>query len=452
MKFVAAVLLTMALTATAADARHGKKIYVRGEGSSAIDAVTDAEGTMVIPATVLRCVNCHDYDGRGKAEGGVKPSNLQWAELTKTYAIGSRTHPPYTPSTLKRAITMGIDPAGNELDRVMPRYRMSARDADDLVAYLQTLGLVSDPGLSDEAIRIGVLLSPDRTRAAVVRDVVSGFFESINRAGGLYGRRVDLRFAELPATSGQRRDAAETFLDVEQPFALTAVSLLGAEESLAPLLESRELPSIAAFSGDAPEQRYLFRLLGSSAQELAALRAFAENDALEVQSTTPLDAMRTAKNVLLISNRLEDVLRAASALPNPPRILVPSSFAGEALFSAPAALDRRIVVALPSAPSHITTAGIRELQALTPRADANPQTAAAALTAAKVMAEALRRSGRDLSREKLVETLEGFYNVPTALTPPISFGPLSRVGTRGAWLAEVDLQTKTLVNGRWQTP
>lgn len=450
----AALSFLLAIAAFAADPQHGKKIYVRGEGSAPIEAVMDAEGAMVVPATILRCVNCHDYDGRGKREGGVQPSNLQWSELTKKYATAARSHPPYTATTLKRAITMGIDPAGNDLDRVMPRYRMSARDADDLVAYLQTLGRVTDPGLSDDAVRIGVLLSPDRARADAVRDVVSGVFDSVNRAGGMYGRRVDVRFAALPEDPRARAGAVAKFLDAEQPFALTASSLLGAEASLAALLEERELPSLAAFSGDAPALRYLFRLFGSDAEEVAMLRASAKGEVLELHDATPLEAMRGAKTVLIRSDRarLAEILRAAAALESPPRILVPSSVAGDALFATPASLSGKITVAMPAGPPHLTAEGRQELQALSRHAATHMQTAAAALAAVKITVEALRRAGRDLSREKLVETLEGFYRVPTAVTPPITFGPTIRAGTRGAWLAEVDVGKQTLVNGRWETP
>jgi ABC-type branched-subunit amino acid transport system substrate-binding protein len=450
----AALLFTLTVAATAADPQNGKKIYLRGEGSAPIEAVTDAEGSVVIPATVLRCVNCHDYDGRGKREGAVTPSNLQWSELTKTYTTTARKHPPYTVSTLKRAITMGIDPAGNELDRIMPRYRMTARDAEDLVAYLRTLGQVTDPGLTGDTLRLGVLLSPDRARAEAVRDVVSGLFDRINDAGGMYGRRIDVRYMQLPESAAARRDAVAKFLETEQPFALTASSLLGAEEPLAALIEEREIPSLAAFSGDAPALRYLFRLLGSSAEEVNALRAYAGRDLLELHDATPLAAMQGAKTVLVLSDRarLPEILRAAAALETPPRILVPSSAAGEALFTAPPSLDQRITVALPVGQPHLTPEGRHELKVLSPRTAAHLQTAAAALASAKITAEALRRSGRDVSREKLIETLEGFYNIPTAVTPPITFGPTIRAGTRGAWLSEVDLRQQTLANGRWQTP
>lgn len=48
-------------------------------------------------------------------------------------------HPPYTEETLKRAITRGLDPAGEPLDDLMPRWSISEADLNDLVAFLKTL-------------------------------------------------------------------------------------------------------------------------------------------------------------------------------------------------------------------------------------------------------------------------------------------------------------------------
>ena len=48
-------------------------------------------------------------------------------------------HLPYTEEPLRRAITRGIDPAGEPLDEQMPRWRMSERDLDDLVEFIKTL-------------------------------------------------------------------------------------------------------------------------------------------------------------------------------------------------------------------------------------------------------------------------------------------------------------------------
>jgi hypothetical protein len=56
----------------------------------------------------------------------------------------------------------------------------------------------------------------------------------------------------------------------------------------------------------------------------------------------------------------------------------------------------------------------------------------------KVFTEALKRAGRDLTREKLITALEQLYDFPTGLTPPITFHRNRRIGAAGAWVVEVD--------------
>ena len=48
-------------------------------------------------------------------------------------------HLPYTDALIRRAITKGIDPAGQPLDWTMPRWQMGQEDLEDLLAYLKTL-------------------------------------------------------------------------------------------------------------------------------------------------------------------------------------------------------------------------------------------------------------------------------------------------------------------------
>lgn len=50
---------------------------------------------------------------------------------------GHSDHQAYTEESLRRAITEGIDPAGNRLDDAMPRWFMSEQDLTDLIKYLQ---------------------------------------------------------------------------------------------------------------------------------------------------------------------------------------------------------------------------------------------------------------------------------------------------------------------------
>lgn len=51
---------------------------------------------------------------------------------------GHGDHDDYTNDTLRRAITDGIDPGGERLDPVIPRWSMADADMTDLIAYLKT--------------------------------------------------------------------------------------------------------------------------------------------------------------------------------------------------------------------------------------------------------------------------------------------------------------------------
>src|SRR5918999_4047736 len=128
---------------------RGRRIYVEGVSPSGgeITAVM-SDASVEVPASAVPCASCHGRDGKGRSEGGVVPSDITWANLTKPYGLthpGGRKHPPYDARLLKRAIAMGLDPAGNALHTVMPRFRMSLGDMEDLVAYLQQLGRESNP-------------------------------------------------------------------------------------------------------------------------------------------------------------------------------------------------------------------------------------------------------------------------------------------------------------------
>lgn len=92
----------------------------------------------------ITCVSCHGPDGRG---GEVTMMMLQfdvpditWDNLTEEEEHEEHEeHPPYTEETLKRAITQGLDPAGEMLEELMPRWQMSEQDLDDLVDFIKTL-------------------------------------------------------------------------------------------------------------------------------------------------------------------------------------------------------------------------------------------------------------------------------------------------------------------------
>jgi hypothetical protein len=64
------------------------------------------------------------------------------------------------------------------------------------------------------------------------------------------------------------------------------------------------------------------------------------------------------------------------------------------------------------------------------------------MAAAKILVYGLERSGKNLSREKLVTTLEGLYEFDTGLMPRLTFGPNRRIGSMGAYIVTIDPEKK----------
>jgi hypothetical protein len=63
-----------------------------------------------------------------------------------------------------------------------------------------------------------------------------------------------------------------------------------------------------------------------------------------------------------------------------------------------------------------------------------------ALSAAKLLIEALRKAGREVTREKVVAACEQFYELNLGQMRPVNFGPDRRVGTTGTHVASADLR------------
>jgi hypothetical protein len=124
------------------DQERGKQIYNTGTAGDGDNIIAVVSGINV-PASAMPCSNCHGAQGKGNPEPAVAPSNLSWSSLSQPSegkAHNGRIHPPYTEKGLVKAISMGMDPGGNELQKGMPRYQMSKKSMIDLIAYLKVIG------------------------------------------------------------------------------------------------------------------------------------------------------------------------------------------------------------------------------------------------------------------------------------------------------------------------
>jgi cytochrome c oxidase subunit II len=128
---------------------NGERIYFTSVSESGRPITSDIQGMHRMRSSRIACVDCHGADGRGGVVTMMmerfEAPDIRYSPLTseehgkEDEGNGHDEHPPYTDETIKRAITEGIDPAGEQLDRLMPRWRMDERDLDDLVEFLKTL-------------------------------------------------------------------------------------------------------------------------------------------------------------------------------------------------------------------------------------------------------------------------------------------------------------------------
>jgi mono/diheme cytochrome c family protein len=124
---------------------NGQRIYFTGTSASG-EPITYTGGFQMMHGR-LACASCHGPEGKGgrvamMMMGSFITPDITWDNLTEEEhdeGKGHDEHPPYTEETLKRAITEGLDPAGEALAVEMPRWRMSEQDLEDLVRFLKTL-------------------------------------------------------------------------------------------------------------------------------------------------------------------------------------------------------------------------------------------------------------------------------------------------------------------------
>lgn len=306
---VAAATSTDTVAPTEQAVELGRQIYFEGKGEPGHEPMAMiGRGGTEVPAALLTCKSCHGEDGRGRPEGGVNPSDLTWPALTRPYVhrtADGREHPPYDEAKLKRAITMGLDPAGNSLHVAMPLYRLTHKEADALVAFIKTLGQEQDDGIGDQRLRIGVLLPPPglgqvgvgqggegqggRDLAGAIRSALEAVVAE--RDDGIHGRSIELVYLQPEGTPAERRTEMAALLERQNVFALVAGFLIGAEHELADLFRELEVPLIGAFayrSDRPPGSRrslnpYVFYLTTGLPDQARALAAFAAQPSREVR-------------------------------------------------------------------------------------------------------------------------------------------------------------------------
>lgn len=481
--------------ALSASERAGKRLYMEGVAASGAKVIArvGVQGAPM-PATVLPCANCHGEDGRGRPEGGVRPPVISWQELAKPYGHyhdpraggGGRRHPAFDEVGFVRAVTEGVDPAGNRLDPAMPRYQMAASDLRDLIAYLKRIDSDLDAGLGETHVRVALVLQgaagPGGEAAPIVRAVVEAAMSAVNAAGGVHGRKVELVEVDGGATlealhraiGGLRDlDVFAVLMPQEPPpgfdwHALSGgagVPLVGGiapagsdgEESGEPgfftlggLVEEITALSRAAavgnggrigaitLSADAAAEYALAQFEATRRQPLLR-QTITDRNTLEAAVAALQDARAEHLITLLPPALLGELMQVAEARGWAPRLLVPLRFAGTLLGSLPDAWAGRVTVSMVAVPGEVNAGARKILATARERAgtNAHPLSQVAALASSAVLVEGLKRSGRRASRLRFAEALAGLSEFPTGVGPKVSYGPTRRVGAVGVHVLQL---------------
>ena len=124
----------------------GEQIYFTGTSQRGSTITSDMRMGMM-NGGMNTCASCHGADGRG---GRVRmmmrtftAPDIRYETLVGEEEMAheheEEEHPPYTNEIIKRAITQGVNPAGELLEWPMPRWTMSEEDLVDLLDYLKGL-------------------------------------------------------------------------------------------------------------------------------------------------------------------------------------------------------------------------------------------------------------------------------------------------------------------------
>jgi cytochrome c oxidase subunit 2 len=120
---------------------NGERIFYTGINSRG-KAIKNSHGMQGVG-----CAMCHGADSQGIRMMMMDIPPLTWGYLTDPDGHthpGGRRHPPYTEPSFNVCVLAGIDPAGNALNAMMPRWEMESGDLADLTEYLKTENSVEE--------------------------------------------------------------------------------------------------------------------------------------------------------------------------------------------------------------------------------------------------------------------------------------------------------------------
>jgi ABC-type branched-subunit amino acid transport system substrate-binding protein len=159
---------------------------------------------------------------------------------------------------------------------------------------------------------------------------------------------------------------------------------------------------------------------------------------------------------VLFFGPVTDLQRLAAEAANlgwSPELLLPGIYANSGLFEFPSAFEGSVFVAYSTLPTDHTPRGVELFEKLHEDHGLDYRHSTqqiSAYVAAMVLAEGIKRAGRELTREKLVLELEQLAGFQPGLMPPISYSHSRRIGALGGYILELNIEQKSFgTAGKW---
>lgn len=349
------------------------------------------------------------------------------------------------------------------------------------LSLLATIALAASPGVTDSAVSIGMsapFTGPNGAYGVAMREAIAAYFARLNKAGGINGRKLEL--VSLDDGYEVERTVANTksLINEKKVFALVSYYGSSATAAAMEIFSAEKMPLVGTISGaDAlrtPPNRYMFNVRASYANETEAIvrqltslgvnriAVFYQNDgfgksgldgvtaSLKKSNLTPVAVASVERNSLEVAPAVQVIAKANPqavvmvTLYKPtaefvrqmrkqgqqPQFMTLSPVGADALAKELGDEARGIGISqVMPYPWDTTVAMVGEYQALLGKAGENAYYGLEGLAMAKVLVEGLRRSGRDLTRDKLVSSLESLNDFDLG-GYRVGFGPANRSGSR----------------------
>jgi hypothetical protein len=160
--------------AVARNLSRGERIYREGVLPSGQPIQSYIKGDISVPGTSFSCVSCHLRSGLGSFEGGVVTppttgrkllhplgSSYKKVAVDDKYFPSHLQRPAYTDQSLAAALRGGVNPSGQVMNPVMPRYMLQDTDMALLISYLKSLSSEFSPGVSETELRFATVITDD---------------------------------------------------------------------------------------------------------------------------------------------------------------------------------------------------------------------------------------------------------------------------------------------------